>query len=282
MRDQKGQALAIVLVVMAILFALAGAIIIGTSALLRQQGGPRNASTDDLATQSAVADAVAQVAGNQPPTCSLDTDEIYPAVPEPPTPLSITFPNVATDVGSIAYCSRLDQVSANLQGNFYLHPTWTNGSCADVAVSPSSQRTWIFFNARWTGSGGYAFVDGNSTMSSCVSRPPTPGSNPCSTKPVQPSCMRCGQVIGTTRTLQVAQVALDCDLSGSASLYLHVYNPAHSPGQAFSVTQDPTGGVIYLVAANTKVGSAAAYEEAVLFVGPGGNPNRLLYEGSLP
>lgn len=284
MGDQRGQALAIVLVVMAVLFALAGAITIGTSVLLRQQGGPWNASTDDLAGQSAVTDAVAQVAGNQPPKCGLTTEEGFPETSQPPTPLSITFPNVNTDVSSLAYCNRLDQVSASLPSSFYLIPAWASSSCTDLPVPTSSQRSWIFFNARWMASGGYAFVDGNTTMGTCTANPPTPkpGTDPCSSTPVQPSCVRCGQVIGPSKQPQVAQVALNCDLRGTGNLYLHVYNPAHSPARAFSVTQDQSGGVVYLVAANTRVSSAAAYEEAVLFVGPGGSPNRLLYEAPLP
>jgi len=289
-RGQSGQALPLVLVVMVVLFALAGAITLGTSELLRQQGGSRTASTDDLAVQSATADAVAQVAGNANPrtsSCPVSPATIartnpLPAItpPVPPTPLTINFPNVITNVQSPAYCSRLEQVAGTLTANAYLRlPLWT-GSCLDVPLPASGKQTWVFFDGRWS-SGGYAYVDGDNAHNPCSLTLPAVSKSACTTTPKGDDCIRCGLTVAAPKP--VTQVALNCDLSGTAPLYLHVYNTTHvSPARAFFVQQDPAGGTLYLVAAKTGLNPPTDYEEAILYVGSGGGPNQLAYEAPLP
>jgi hypothetical protein len=312
-RGQSGQALPLVLVVMIVLFALAGAITLGTSELLRQQGGSRTASTDDLAVQSATADAIAQVAGSSPPkqctVASASTARFNPP-PTPQSPLPIAFPNVITSVRSTAYCSRLDHVAAGPLT--YLTKAWPQaGNCLDQQVT-GGQRAWIVLDGRWK-SGGYAYVDGNSEHNPCISTPaPVTGrTNPCTTTPKGDDCVRCGQTIGPSQQLRVVQVALDCDVSGNGSngssgngngssgngngngsgngsgsgsgkLYLHLYNVVPSPPRTFFVPQDRNGGTMYLVAADTKFGPPRDYEESVFYVPPGGGADQLLYEAPLP
>lgn len=272
-RHQRGQALVGVLVVMLILFALAGAVSLATSVLLRQQSGTRSAYTDDFAAQNATADAVSQVAGSVS-RCSV-TAASYPRTARPPTPLSISFPNGVTDVAAAAYCGRIDQVASTVPQYLYNNLTWgTTSKCIVPQALPRANKVWIFFNARWssTGGGGYAYVDSDSNPSLCSSTPPTPTSS-----------FRCGQVIPQPPPAPVISVALSCDLGGAAPLYLHIANfSAKSPLQVFIMDQDPQGGSIYLLASATKLRSGPDYEEAILFVSADGSINRLLYEARLP
>lgn len=62
---QHGQALAAVLVIMALLFLLVGGVTMALSALVRQQGPNRTQTTNDLAAQNAVAATAADVSGGQ-------------------------------------------------------------------------------------------------------------------------------------------------------------------------------------------------------------------------
>lgn len=63
-RRQQGQALVAVLVVMTVVFVLAGTVALATSALVAQYGRPNDAVALDLAAQNAVAASVAHVTGS--------------------------------------------------------------------------------------------------------------------------------------------------------------------------------------------------------------------------
>jgi hypothetical protein len=291
-RGQRGQALALVLVVMAILFALVGALTIGVSELLRLQGGDRTASTDDLTVQSAMADTVSNVAGSQS-RCQVTPATMVRSNQQPASPVRLSFPNGAGDPETTtwnspsALCSRLDRVAGSLgAGTFsYLPLSWGSSNCLVQQVANGDAKTWIAFNGRWQTQDkaqGYAYVDGLST-NPCVSVPPNQGQNQCSTNPK--ACIRCGQTLGPFANPTVVQVALECDTSGTAPLYLHLFNPLHSPLRAFRVPESTSTsgtGVLYLFAAPTTLRTPSDIEDALLYVGPGGTPNQLVYEAPLP
>jgi hypothetical protein len=279
--------------VMAILFALAGALTIGVTELLQQQGGARTASTDDLAVQSATADTVSRVAGIQT-QCPV-TPATIARLNQPVTQISISFPRLTTDVGGSAFCSRLDRVAGSLTaGTFsYIDPKWAApGGCDVVQVPNGNPMSWVAFNGRWQDTGS-AYVDGQSANQCNPPARPRPGS--CSSTPKPSDCLRCGQAIGKPYP-PVVQLALECDTSGSAPLYLHLHNTlpiAPGPGQPAStgspariifVPESTSGstGVLYLLAAPTSLKTPSDYEEALLYVGPGGSPNQLVYEAPLP
>ncbi len=285
-RAQRGQAVIGVLVALTVLFALAGAVTIGALALLRQQTGSHNANTDDFAAVSAATDAASLVAGSRT-RCTLTSAATF-ARTTTPTPLPIRFPNVTTDVAASAYCSRLDGVAvSSLSTNLYLTPTWSANNCTAMplpAVDAGVQRAWVFFDARWS-TAGYAYVDGSGAQS-CSRTPPSPKASDCLGTTPSASCIRCGQAIDPGG--QVVQVTLDCDVSdvGGGQLYLHAANPGAAAGQlpprVFFAAQDPTGGSLYVMVADTTGRPGPAYQEVLLFVGPNGSPNQLLYRAPLP
>jgi hypothetical protein len=301
MRGQSGQALALVLVVMAILFALAGALTIGVTELLQQQGGGRAASTDDLTVQSAVADGVAFVAGRQNQCAVTPATMARSSANQPASQVRINFPNGAGHASpwpsGNALCSRLDHVASSLTASTFssIDPKWgTAGGCDVVKVPNGNPMSWVAFNGRWQASGyAYAYVDGQSA-SPCNNNlaPPRPGS--CSSTPKPSDCIRCGQnIVGPVPP--VVQLALECDTSGSAPLYLHIHNtlaiapgpgqPANtgSPARIFFAPESTSGtGVLYVLAAPTSLKTPSDYEESLLYVGPGGSPNQLVYEAPLP
>ncbi len=290
-RGQRGQALALVLVVMAILFALVGALTIGVSELLRQQGGDRTASTDDLTVQNAVADTVSYVAGSEA-QCQVTPATMVRSNQQPASPVRLNFPNSAGAPGAPptwnspegALCSRLDRVAGSLgAGTFSFLPVgWGSSNCLVQQVPNGDAKSWIGFNGRWK-DWGYAYVDGLSA-NACLSAPPKPGQNPCSTNPK--ACVRCGQTLGPFTKATVVQVALECDTSGTGPLYMHLFNPLmHSPARAFRVPESTSTsgtGVLYLLVTPTTLKTPSDYEEALLYVGPGGTPNQLVYEAPLP
>jgi hypothetical protein len=294
-RGQGGQALALVLVVMAILFAVAGALTLGVTQLLQQQGGARTASTDDLTAQSATADTVSRVAGSQA-QCPV-TAATMARLNQPVTTLTIAFPRGAGSaappwLGGQAYCSRLDRVAGSLTASTFSYlptPNWAT-NCPVVRVPNGNPMSWVFFNGRWQAP-GYAYVDGLSG-NICNNLPPTPGS--CSNTPKPLDCRRCGQTMWPSPQ-PVLQVALECDTSGSAPLYLHLFNslpviarpgqaPTRSPARIFMAPESTSGstGSMYILAAPTSLKTPSDYEEALLYVGPGGSPNQLVYEAPLP
>lgn len=298
MRGQSGQALALVLVVMAILFALAGALTIGVTELLQQQGGGRAASTDDLTVQSAVADGVAFVAGRQNQCAVTPATTARTSTNQPASQVRINFPNGAGHASpwpsGNAFCSRLDHVASSLTASTFssIDPKWGTAGCDVVKVPNGNPTSWIAFNARWQPP-GYAYVDGQSGNPCNSPAPPRPGN--CSSTPKPSDCLRCGQAIGGSNPPPVVQLALECDTSGSAPLYLHIHNtlaiapgpgqPANtgSPARIFFAPESTSGtGVLYVLAAPTSLKTPSDYEESLLYVGPGGSPNQLVYEAPLP
>jgi hypothetical protein len=290
-KRQSGQALVGVLVVMLILFALAGAVTLATSVLLRQRATMRTAYSDDFTAQNAAADAISQVAGSSS-LCRRVTPASFPRLssPEPPLLISLpnTFPSPVADTPQAAYCRRIDQVASTLPSYLYTNVSWDNppfSSCVKPVPLSSQQgkKVSIFFNARRVNTtvDPYAYVDGNGSN----------GSSNCSSTRPSLSSLPCGYAMDHQTAPPVIQVLLSCDLtSGSScgsgsSCYLHIANVSSSLGRVFIVDQtdpSPSSSSIYLLASATGLRSGQDYEETVLLVSVSTNTNRLLYEARLP
>lgn len=284
-KEQSGQALAGVMVVMLIVFALAGAVAVAASALLARQGGSRNAFTENFTAQSAATDALAQVAGSTN-RCS--------APPLPPAALPIVFPRPDPALGSdsqTATCSRVDNVATSPPD--YLAFDWGTAPKArcSTTVLPSStsgKKIYVLFNARST-TGGWAYVDATQSDQGCpLSLPsttppqcPSSSSGPVATSNCTPCKQPRFQPLGQSL---VAQVALQCDLMalpGGSQAYLHLRNTVQSPTRGFlGLRLDQGGGSLYLIAAATNLGPSRDYEEALMYVGSG--TSQLRYEAPLP
>jgi hypothetical protein len=273
-KNQDGQALVAAMVIMLILFALAGGVAVAASGLL-QQGRARGAAITDLSRQSAVADAVSQVAGTTtrcgvPPSAAvfpdIDADDL--------TALSLAFPDPVTmNTSWTALCVRVDHVVPPT-GAAWANLTWRS-NCGTVPLP--AQHVTTFFDARVGGKGGLVYVDDQPSAVTCLSQLP---SSACSATNPQPHCVQCGRTINANVN-PVVQATLDCDLSQATAAFLHVVNSssAQSPARAFTVGSSTTGGSAYLIA--THLGTGNDYEESVLLV-PASGANQLLYKAPLP
>jgi hypothetical protein len=264
-RRQEGQALVAAMVVMLILFALAGAVAIGATTLLSSQRDQGGTFRDDLTVQSAVSDAVARVAGSQ--------TRCGPAQPA----LSIDLPeqdNPASSDPSFALCVRADDVQPDTIRTTALN--WARDGAPGLGSAPwlcitvqlPGNGIAIAFDARWT-LGGYAYVDGQG-LTSCNPQPPPPG-------PTVP-CQR--SFPGSTTPVQMV---LSCQFSTfgpSDHAYLHIRSAEQAPARVFTAHQATNSGSMYLLAARTGL-PRPDYEEAVVHVDPTG-ATRLAYEGRLP
>ena len=266
-RSQRGQALVAVMVVMLIVFALAGAVSIGASALLSQQANQRALFGDDLARQNAVTDAVAQVTGAGTAACGTT-----PATS--PTTLTVR-PRGWPSPSATAYCVGLPNAAPDPPA--YAPVRWDAPTCPNVTsvdLYTLTGRRWVFFDARTKPGDGWAYVDQQPGVpAKQCSSPKLLG---CST-----SCPICSRDFSTSTT-SVAPVALDCGFgAATAAAFLHIRNPLASPRLAFLVGEPADGGgTLYLLSAQTGLLGGSDFEEAVMFVG--GGANQLRYEGRLP
>lgn len=275
--SESGQALVAAMVIMLILFALAGGVAVAASGLLHQ-GRARGAAITDLSRQSAVADAVSQVAGSAsrcpvPASAAtfpdIDADDL--------TTLSLAFPDpVTTNTSWRALCMRVDNVTP-LSGALWTNLTWPS-SCGTMQLP--KQHVISFLDARVGGKGGLLYVNDQPSTTSCLSTLP---SSTCSSTSPQPGCVMCGKTINTNVN-PVVQASLECDLSHgtSSTYYLHVVNGSsvQSPALAFTVGFNTGGGSAYLIA--THLGTGKDYEESILLVPPAGGANQLLYKAPMP
>jgi len=278
-RSQRGQALVGALVIMLILFALAGGVAVAASGLL-QQSRVQMAAFDDLAAQSATSDAVSQVAGSSSQCTPQATSGLFPRITGTEgTVLGVRFPDTASpqnDASTTAYCVRVDHISSTVATDFATEIPWS-GRCASMPLP--DQEVSLFFDARGisVATPFAAYVDDDATP--VCRRKTLPDTDSCSNPSATKPCIQCGKTLG--RGGDVAQLKLDCDLTDPTPGYLHIYNGsgANSPARVFLTTHDDSGGSVYLIA--TQVASGG-YEEAVLHVRPSGGGSLLLYRAVLP
>ncbi|HYW22788.1 MAG TPA: hypothetical protein VE953_01405 [Terriglobales bacterium] len=269
---QRGQAIVAVMVVMLILFALAGAVAIGAESLL----GHRNATgatNDDFRARSAVNDSIAQVAGSAhscsaaPPPSPLPTPTTSPV----PTSLTLALPPPDAQAQLRTQCARMDGVT--IDGVTRLSVPATTCRTIPLGMLPQGPvRVAVLFDVRVGGSGGgWAYLDGN-TGTPCGNAPPAQPSGPDDDSP-------CVSTFGHDWT----QVALTCDIPQAKTAQLHIKASQTSPAQVFVAQQNvKTGslGSAYLLAVQTPI-SSPALEEILLFVSGDGSTDRLLYEAPL-
>jgi hypothetical protein len=252
-RRQTGQALVGSLVVTTLAFLMAGAVAVGTSALLSQESnnGP-NASSRDLSAQDALAAAVAGVAGKGSGggSAPCSTPSLLPATVLP------------SGYSSQAHCARVDGVPSGP-----LTLVRLSGNCAFADMSSySSDRVLIWFSSKGNVS---AWVD---NQSGCKQKNPL-----------------CSNVAPTVDG-SIFQLVLDCDIAaqnpvqygtGNTTLYLHVQNSGQSPFLVRLARYTSSGGAIYVLAASTGLPGGPAYEEADVWVSPDGAQTALRFEGIL-
>jgi hypothetical protein len=264
---QRGQALVGVMVVMLILFALAGAVAVGASTVLSDGGRRNTASGNDYLARSAVSDTVAQIAGSTarcgaPPPLPSPTPTATPSPVPPPLSLSLPPNSAATQ----AFCAREDAVVPDS-----LRDLGSVRGCATFElVIPPNTRLAVFFDVRATAH-GWASIDTSNTAVVC--NQPEPGTAP------PPPCSRSWLTAGLAL---VTQVALSCDFHPRDHVYLHLSTFGTGPKHVFIAGQDPAAnpGSLYLLASGIDPANPA-YEESVLFVSRDGRSNRLLYEAPL-
>lgn len=269
LRTQHGQALVAVMVVMVILFALAGAVAIGASTLLSGRS-TAGATTDDFRLHSAVNDSVAQVAGltracsAAPPPSPLPTPTPSPI----PSSLTLSLPPPDTQAQYQTQCVRMDGVAVDSVKRI---PS-TGTTCRTVDLRTPGPTVAVLFDVH-TSSGGWAYVDGRSggsPLGQCPTSPPSaaPDDSPCT----------------STFDAGWTQVALSCNIASGQTAQLHVRGTATSPTQVIVAPQNPPGagslGSIYLLAVQTPI-ARSPLEEALLFVTGDGHTTSLVYEAPL-
>lgn len=268
---QRGQALVGVMVVMLVLFALAGAVAIGASTLLGNRG-QSGATKDDFQVHSAVNDSVAQIAGanricGAPPP--LPSPSPTPAPTSTPAPLTLALPNSA---GAQAHCLRLDAVLPDTVQRLQA-PQPSNGTCPTIALGQVASRVGVLFDARAVSGSGWAYLDTRPGPVACAGAFPTPS----------PGLRSCRKSFAST---QVLQVAVTCDFAATEQAYLHYDVPGPGPKWVFVAKQDPQRpssevGFLYLIASGTG-GARPDFEESLFYLSNDGSVRHLLYEAPLP
>jgi hypothetical protein len=259
-RGESGQALVGTMVIMVLVFAMAGSIALAASSLLDRQSSHRGAIASDLRASDAIAAAVAHVAGHglqAQPTCTSATT-FTSVLPGPYT--------------SSTSCLRFDGIATPNVGVIPL--SWNSGCVTVLLPSTAQVKTWLFFSAL-AGSGFTAWVDG---LAAC---------DPNSTKKECPV---------SVAAAAVGQAAMNCDVAEVAKpARLHIMNPLASPAAVwFAPNATPvtpsdgdaggnpadTSGSIYMLAATTGI-PAGPIEEGALFVSRDGSTAALVSEGAL-
>jgi hypothetical protein len=275
-RGESGQALIGTLVIMVLVFAMAGSVALAASSLLDRQNSHRNAIAGDLRSSDAIAAAVANIAGRGPQS-------------SPPCPVADSFMRTLPGGwASSVSCLRFDAVAVPNSGTgpvvgaILLNWDQQGSSWCGSALVPASSgpAVWLFFNALNGVGPTSAWVDGRN--SGCVQ------GTQCATPAVG---------------APVFQAAMNCDLADVPSpAYLHVLNglgpnglpsptvarfvangtPKGGGGEgAHDGNNQDTNGSIYLLAATTGLSAGSQFEEGAVYVSHDGKTTALLSEGAL-
>lgn len=267
LNPQRGQALVGVMVVMVILFALAGAVAIGASTLLASRSSA-SATTNDFRLRSAVNDSVAQVAGLTRACSATPPPSPLPTPTPSPIPSTLPLALPPPDGAGQALCVRMDGVASD--GVTRLPTPVPNASgCRTLDLGMKGPlRVAVLFDVA-PGGAGWAYLD---------------GSAPCGTQPpVGLNGTPCLSRFFAFTNPAWTQSALSCDLPDGETAMLHVKGSATSPRQVFVAQQSSgatTSGSVYLLAVQSPV-SSGQMEETVLFVSDDGRTSRQLYEAPL-
>ena len=231
-QPQRGQALVAVLVVMMLIFLLAGAVSIGATNVLGRTDSTHDVAAEDLAVQSAVAVAADHAANRRPCGARLTPD--------------FTFGK------NVGFCVSVTEIPpASLNGLTLTQRAPDGCSVTDLNSSAGTVRWIIILTAHWQ-PGSYAYIGEGGGTACPTSRPLT----------VTPGCFA-----DIRDAYSVAYpVALKCTLSG-AHPSLYVRNGPGQPRSALSMQLDsaPGTGFLYVTVTSTGLASPRDYEEAILY-----------------
>ena len=280
MSGQRGQAIVGVLVVMTLVFLLAGAVSIGASAVLAREAKPRDGVTDDLFVQSAVSASASHVAAQGASSCptlnppgSGAAGGTGGAVNAPP-PFTITLPPTPGTADPAlkdrAYCAGVGRAAGAPDR---LNLSWPSGDCSVTPLPGGQSAVWVLMGTRSWSSKSFAYVAESPQQ-------------PCPTVlPTDPS-VKCSAVTGANPKSAgpMAFIAMFCDLSAARQptfLYV-VNNHVRSPQHAYLGASDPhSSTTCYLVESGTHLAPPNDTEEALILV-PGSQRAQVRYEEALP
>ena len=191
-RRQCGQSLVGALITMVLLFSMAGGLIFAVSALLDHQINTGNLFVADFGTQSSITAGAAYVAGH-----GLSTGAPLCSGSQP-------LPGLGSG-GELTgvWCRQIDNIAPGTPAVVRL--AWA-GSCSLTAVNGAGGRhVLIWFSAVGATS---AYIDGSASGCSGAGLP----------------------YCSASTNGDLAQLALDCDLSSLAAPYLHISNAAQGAG----------------------------------------------------
>lgn len=238
-QPQRGQALVAVLVVMMLIFLLAGAVSIGATNVLGRTDSTHDVAADDLAVQSAVAIAADHAANRRPCGARLTPD--------------FTFGK------NVGFCARVTEIppaeippaAVPLNGLTLTQRGPDGCSVTDLNNSAGTVKWVIILTAHWQPN-SYAYIgDGGGTA--------CPASRPL----VPPGCF----ADRLPNQYSVAYpVALKCT-PASTHPSLYVRNGPGQPRSALSMQlgSSPGTGVLYVTVTSTGLASPRDYEEAILY-----------------
>ena len=233
-QPQRGQALVAVLVVMMLIFLLAGAVSIGATNVLGRTDGTHDVAAEDLAVQSAVAVAADHAANRRP--CG--------ARPAP----DFTF---GTNVG---FCVSVTDIPAAAPLNSLPLKQPGPDGCSETDLTSAGTVKWvIILTAHWQ-LGSYAYIG-------------DAGQGPC--PPSRPNSL--AQGCFAEQLPDAYPVALKCTTLASSHPALYVRNAAGLPRSAFSMQLDSTAtstpgtGMLYVTVTRTGLVSPKDYEAAILY-----------------
>jgi hypothetical protein len=261
---QHGQALVGVLVVMILVFLLAGAVSIGASSLMARMGNHGQAVAEDFAAQSAVAAAASYAASTS--SCVGNIADFTVAQPSP-----------GPQAGR---CAGLSGVPLNSLNTKDLGQ-WSGDCSATNLTSYQNSNLVIFFNARWLPPS----IPGH-TMSAYIDKFQATSRDPCSTNPA-PGNAPCS---AAKPDAGVSPLVLPCNLTAPPTgtlWYLIVRNAAAQPRQVFFLSYTTPGiqsntGTLYVTVAGTGLPTPRDFEQAIFYSPSKGAPLQLLYEAQLP
>src|SRR5262245_22989239 len=232
-RPQRGQALVAVLVVMMLIFLLAGAVSIGATNVLGRTDNTHDVAADDLAVQSAVAVAADHAANRRPCGARLTPD--------------FTFGK------NVGFCVSVTEIPpAPLNGLALTQRAPDGCSVTDLNNSAGTVKWIIILTAHWQ-PGSYAYIGEGGGAACPASRPTT----------VPQGCF----ADKLPDAYSVAYpVALKCTPASTHSS-LYVRNGPGQPRSALSMQLDssPGTGVLYVTVTSTGLASPRDYEEAILY-----------------
>lgn len=271
-RPQSGQALVGVLVVMILIFLLAGAVSVGAGSLLTRMRTTGSDVTDDFAVQGAVAAAASHAASQTNPTtgCLTSSGSTFP-IPLPSNP-----PGQASTGSQTGRCVGFSGMSMNAFSRVDVGP-WLNGCSTTDITAYQNNNVSIFFDRRWQlGQNTAAYVE----------KAPTTGTVNCLATPTLSNRV----CLAPAQAAIYPPVAFQCQLPtvpSGTGLYLVISSGTGQPKQAFFVSSPSAGsqtntGFLYLTVAGTGLPSPRDYEEGHFYLQNKTAQLQLLYEAPLP